>query len=144
MARIWHCWGSGVGQQLQLRFDPYPGNFHMLWVQLQKRQKKAGGGQKGVPAVVQWDQHHLCRARMQLCSPAWHSRLRIRHCHRCNAGHKLRLRSDPWPRNLIYLRETKKKRKKWAKDFNRKYPNRQKAPKKMLKIMLLGKCKFQP
>ena len=30
--QIWCCCGCGVGQQLQLRFDPYPGNFHMLWV----------------------------------------------------------------------------------------------------------------
>ena len=25
--------GCGVGQELQLRLDPWPGNFHMLWVQ---------------------------------------------------------------------------------------------------------------
>ena len=30
MAWIWHC--CGVGQQLQLPFDPQPGNFHMLQV----------------------------------------------------------------------------------------------------------------
>ena len=28
-AWIWHC--CGIGLQLQLRFDPYPRNFHMLW-----------------------------------------------------------------------------------------------------------------
>ena len=25
----WHCCGCGVGQQLQLQFVPYPGNFHV-------------------------------------------------------------------------------------------------------------------
>ena len=28
-AQIWHCCGCGVGQQLQLLFNPYPGNFPM-------------------------------------------------------------------------------------------------------------------
>ena len=32
VAWIWHGCGSGVGQQLQLWFDPWPGNLHMLWV----------------------------------------------------------------------------------------------------------------
>ena len=26
--------------QLQLRFNPWPGNFHMMWVQPQKKKKK--------------------------------------------------------------------------------------------------------
>ena len=29
VARILHCCGCGVGWQLQLRFDPLPGTFHM-------------------------------------------------------------------------------------------------------------------
>ena len=32
-ARIWRCSGSGVGWNLHLRFDPYPGNIHVLRVQ---------------------------------------------------------------------------------------------------------------
>ena len=38
--RIWPCCGCGAGQQLQLPFDPWPGNLHMLRVQLQKDRKK--------------------------------------------------------------------------------------------------------
>ena len=51
--RIWYChklWrrsqmqirscGCGVGRQLQLWFDPQPGNFHMLKVQAPKGKKK--------------------------------------------------------------------------------------------------------
>ena len=36
--RIWRGCGCGVGWQLQLGFDPWPGNFHILWVR--------GGGKK--------------------------------------------------------------------------------------------------
>ena len=32
MAWTWRCCGWGVGQWLQLRFDPSPGNLHMLQV----------------------------------------------------------------------------------------------------------------
>ena len=32
MAWILICCGCGVDQQLQLQFDPYPGNHHMPWV----------------------------------------------------------------------------------------------------------------
>ena len=40
-ARIWHCCGSGVGRQQQLRLDPWPGTLHMPWVQpLKKRRQK--------------------------------------------------------------------------------------------------------
>ena len=28
-APIWRCCACGIGQQLQLQFDPLPGNFHM-------------------------------------------------------------------------------------------------------------------
>ena len=31
LLQLWHR------SQLQLRFDPWPGNFHMLWVQLKKK-----------------------------------------------------------------------------------------------------------
>ena len=34
---LWLC----IGQQLQLQFSPYPGNFHMPQVQPWKKQKKA-------------------------------------------------------------------------------------------------------
>ena len=34
-----HGCGCGVGRQLQLRFNPRPGNFHMLQVQPQKEKK---------------------------------------------------------------------------------------------------------
>ena len=40
MAWIQHYCGCGVGQQLQLRFDPYPGNLHMPWVWPYKDKKK--------------------------------------------------------------------------------------------------------
>ena len=29
VAQIWHCYGCGLDWQLQLQFDPLPGNFHM-------------------------------------------------------------------------------------------------------------------
>ena len=29
---ILHCCGCAVGQQLEVWFDPYLGNFHMLWI----------------------------------------------------------------------------------------------------------------
>ena len=32
-AQIWHDCGCGVGWQLQLQFDPWPGNLHMPQVQ---------------------------------------------------------------------------------------------------------------
>ena len=41
--------GSGVGQQLQLQFDPcdpWPGNLHTPWVQ-KKKKKEIEQGQKG-------------------------------------------------------------------------------------------------
>ena len=38
-ARIPSCYGCDVGRWLQLRLDPYPGNLHMLWERLKKRQK---------------------------------------------------------------------------------------------------------
>ena len=34
------CWSCGVGLQLQLIFDPWPGNFHMLGMQQKKKKKK--------------------------------------------------------------------------------------------------------
>ena len=37
---MWHYYDCGVGQELQLQFEPQPGNFHMLQVQALKRQKK--------------------------------------------------------------------------------------------------------
>ena len=37
VAWIQHCCGYGVGLQLQLCFDSWPGNFHMLQVQPWKR-----------------------------------------------------------------------------------------------------------
>ena len=42
MAWIWCGRGGGVGQQLQLPFDPLPGNFHMLqvWPKKEKEKKK--------------------------------------------------------------------------------------------------------
>ena len=32
----WCCCGCGIGWQLQLQFNPWPGNFHMLQVQPSK------------------------------------------------------------------------------------------------------------
>ena len=42
VAQIWLCCVYGIGWQLQLRFDPQPGNFHMLQVcgHLKKKEKK--------------------------------------------------------------------------------------------------------
>ena len=34
LLQLWQRW------QLQLGFDPWPGNFHTLWVQLEKKKKK--------------------------------------------------------------------------------------------------------
>jgi len=44
-ARIPRCCGSGVGQRLQLEFDPWPGNLHMpqAWPFKDKKPKKRGG-----------------------------------------------------------------------------------------------------
>ena len=39
MAQIPHCYGCREGQQLQLRFDPWPGNFHTP--QEKKKKKKS-------------------------------------------------------------------------------------------------------
>ena len=36
VARIPRCCGSGVGQWLQLRLDPWPGNLHTPWEQPKK------------------------------------------------------------------------------------------------------------
>ena len=36
VAWILHSYGCSTGQQLQLQFDPYPGNFHMSQVWLLK------------------------------------------------------------------------------------------------------------
>ena len=38
--QIWHCRGCGVGQRLQLRFDPQPGNLHMSWEAALEKGKK--------------------------------------------------------------------------------------------------------
>ena len=48
VAQIWHCYGSGVGQWLQLWLDPSPGNLHMPWVQpsKDKRTKNKNKGKK--------------------------------------------------------------------------------------------------
>ena len=35
LPQLWHR------SQLLLRFDPWPGNFHMMWVQPKKEKKKA-------------------------------------------------------------------------------------------------------
>ena len=39
MARIQHCCGCGIGWQLQLQFNPQPGNLHMPRVALKKQNK---------------------------------------------------------------------------------------------------------
>ena len=39
VAKIWRCCGCDVGQQLQLQFDPWPGNLCMLQVWPLKRKK---------------------------------------------------------------------------------------------------------
>ena len=40
MAQIPHCHGCGIGQQIQLQFDPKSGNLHMPWVWPQKEKEK--------------------------------------------------------------------------------------------------------
>ena len=40
MAHIPRCYGCGIGQQLQLPFDPSPGNLHMWLVQPKKKKEK--------------------------------------------------------------------------------------------------------
>ena len=42
VARTCCCHGCGVGQQLQLQFDPQPGNFYMLQVWPEKEKEKIG------------------------------------------------------------------------------------------------------
>ena len=39
-AQILHCCGCGVGQRLQLQFDPWPGNLHMPRCGPKKTKKK--------------------------------------------------------------------------------------------------------
>ena len=41
----------------------------------------------GAPAVAQGDRQCLGCAGTQVPSPAWHSGLRIQHCHSCSLGH---------------------------------------------------------
>ena len=38
--RIWHCHRCGMWSQLRLRFDPWPGNFHMPQVQPKKKLRR--------------------------------------------------------------------------------------------------------
>ena len=50
VAQIWHFCGCGVEWQLQLLFDPWPGNFHMLQLQpppTKKKKKKERKKKKG-------------------------------------------------------------------------------------------------
>ena len=50
------CCGSGIGLWLQLRFDPYPGNLHMLLEQPKKWQKDKKKKEKSRPGSFQ----HQC------------------------------------------------------------------------------------
>ena len=40
--RIWHCCKLQHRLQMQLQFSPWPGNFHILQIWLQKKKKKTG------------------------------------------------------------------------------------------------------
>ena len=39
-AQILRCYGCGVGRQLQLQYNPWPGNFNVLGVRPQKEKKQ--------------------------------------------------------------------------------------------------------
>ena len=57
------CCGSGVGQQLQLRFDPWPGNLHVLWEQLKKWQKDQKKKKKNLASIIItniWSEFYVC------------------------------------------------------------------------------------
>ena len=42
VAQVWHCCGSGMGQQQQLWLDPWPGSLHVsqVWPSKDKKTKK--------------------------------------------------------------------------------------------------------
>ena len=65
LAQIWHGCRCGIGQQLQLWFDPYPGNFHMpgVWPWKKKKKKTSAFYQRdrshGSVLSRRGAQHHL-------------------------------------------------------------------------------------
>ena len=71
----------------------------------------------GVPAVAQW---HLCSARMQVCSSAWHSALKDPALPQLWYRLWLWLRSDPWFGNSIRHGVVKKENKQTNKKTQQK------------------------
>ena len=60
--------------------------------------------------MVQWDQQHLWKTRMQVHSLARHSGLRVWHCLSCGIVHNCGY--EPCPGNSICHRAAKKEKKK--------------------------------
>ena len=78
-----------------------------------KRQKKKKKN-LGVPAVSQRDGQHLCSARTQVQSLAWHSGLKDPVLLQLLY---LKLGSNPWPENSVHHGLAKKKKKKKNMDI---------------------------
>ena len=70
--------------------------------------------------MAQWDQWHLCRARIQVHSPVWHSGLKDLVLPQLWQRSQLQLRSEPWPGNSVYLRVAKKEKRKNSTSIHNK------------------------
>lgn len=80
--------------------------------------------------MAQWDQWHLCSARMQVRSPALHSGLKDPATPQLWHRSQLQLRSDSWPGNSIChsAARKRKKKKKGRLDLSLQFPNPSPSP----------------
>ena len=114
--RILLCHSCGVSSwQLQLRFDPYPRNFHMLQVLSQKERKKERNkqtnkqankqnpGEKSELEIYIWETlgQRCCFKHKIRGVPWWLSGLRIQHRLCCGPGPCSGLISIPGPGTFI-------------------------------------------
>ena len=58
----------------------------------------------GVPAMAQQDQRYFWSSGMQVWSLAWHSGLRLQHCHTCSIDHSCSSDLIPGPGTSVCLR----------------------------------------
>ena len=71
----------------------------------------------GVPAVTQRDWQHLGSSGTQVRSPAWHSGLRIQHCHSCDLGPDRGLDLIPGLGTPYAAGQLKKEKKKFTEGY---------------------------
>ena len=95
---------------------------HQLWSdtpsQLQNVGKEwwLGSSRYGTMGSAVSLQRHLCSARMQVWSPAWHNGLRVPVLPQMQRGSQVWLRSDLWPRNSICCRAERKGQDRTGQD----------------------------